>query len=94
MTKQLKEKQNVFFRIAVAALLVWVIVSLLQLQIEIGEKRSALADLNAQILTQQRINEELADENANDELYLEQQARNKGLAKPGESIYKEVPGNG
>ena len=94
MTKQLKEKQNVFFRIAVAALLVWVIVSLLQLQLEISEKRTALADLNTQILTQKRINEELADENANDELYLEQQARNKGLAKPGESIYKEVPGNG
>ncbi|MBQ3093569.1 MAG: septum formation initiator family protein [Clostridia bacterium] len=94
MTKQLKDKQNVFFRIAVAALLVWVIVSLLQLQIEIREKRSALADLNTQILTQKRINEELADENANDELYLEQQARDKGLAKPGESIYKEVPGNG
>lgn len=93
MKTGLKEKQNIVFRIAVAALLVWVIVSLFQLQIEISDKRAALADLNAQIVAQQRINEELEGENANDEQYLEQQARNKGLAKPGEIIYKEIPGN-
>lgn len=89
----LKEKQSVFFRIALAVLLIWLIVSLVQLQIEISAKASELTDLQTQIAVQTRINEELATESANDEIYLEQQARNKGLAKPGESIYKEIPGN-
>ncbi len=93
MRTEFKEKQNIVFRVAVAALLVWVIVSLFQLQIDIKDKRSALDDLRAQIVAQQRINEELEGENADDAEYLEQQARNKGLAKPGEIIYKEIPGN-
>lgn len=93
MKSTLKNKQSVFFRIALAALLVWVIVSLLQLQIEIKDKRHDLADLNAQIVAQERLNEDLENDSANEDLYLEQQARNKGLAKPGEIIFKEVPGN-
>lgn len=93
MKTKLKDKQNVFFRIALAALLVWVIVSLLQLQIEINGKRDDLADIQAQIVAQERINEDLANDSVNEDLYLEQQARNKGLAKPGEIIFKEVPGN-
>ncbi len=88
-----KEKQAIFFRIALAVLLIWLIVSLVQLQIEISAKASELTDLQTQIAVQTRINEELATESANDDIYLEQQARNKGLAKPGESIYKEIPGN-
>lgn len=93
MKIKLKEKQNIFFRIAVAALLVWVIVSLVQIRIELGEKQAFYFDLEEQILAQQRINEELASESANDEFYLEQQAHDKGFYKPGESVYKEVPGN-
>ncbi len=93
MKIKLKEKQGVFLRIALIALLIWFLISVLQLRIEIGDKQAALAELTAQINTQQRINEELEGENANDDLYLEQHARDNGLAKPGESIYKEVPGN-
>ncbi len=93
MKPRLKDKQSVFFRIALAALLVWVVVSLLQLQVEINGKRDDLADIQMQIVTQERINEDLANDSENEELYLEQQARNKGLAKPGEIIFKEVPGN-
>lgn len=93
MKTEFKEKQSIVFRIAVAALLVWVIISLFQLQIDIKDKRAALSELQAQIVAQQRINEELEGENADDAEYLEQQARNKGLAKPGEIIYKEIPGN-
>ena len=93
MRAEFKEKQSIVFRVAVAALLVWVIISLFQLQIDIKGKRSELSDLQAQIVAQQRINEELEGENADDAEYLEQQARNKGLAKPGEIIYKEIPGN-
>ncbi len=93
MKTQLKDKQSVFFRIALAALLVWVIVSLLQLQIEINDKRNDLADIQMQIVAQERINEDIASDSENEDLYLEQQARNKGLAKPGEIIFKEVPGN-
>ncbi len=93
MKPKLKNNQNIVFRIAVAALLVWVIVSLFQLRIDINDKHAALDDLRAQIVAQQRINDELEGKNADDEEYLEQQARNKGLAKPGEIIYKEIPGN-
>ena len=93
MKTKLKSNQNIMFRVAVAALLVWVIVSLFQLRIDIKDKHAALSDLQAQIVSQQRINDELEGKNADDEDYLEQQARNKGLAKPGEIIYKEIPGN-
>ncbi len=93
MKPQLKDKQSVSFRIALAALLVWVIVSLLQLQIEINDKRNDLADIQMQIVAQERINEDITSDSENEDLYLEQQARNKGLAKPGEIIFKEVPGN-
>lgn len=93
MKTNLTNKQGVFFRIALAALLVWVIVTLLQSQIEIREKRDDLADINAQIIAQEHINEDLENDAENEDLYLEQQARNKGLAKPGEIIFKEVPGN-
>ena len=93
MKTNFKDRQSIVFRVAVAALLVWIIVSLFQLQIDIKEKRTALDDLQTQIVAQQHINEELEGENADDAEYLEQQARNKGLAKPGEIIYKEIPGN-
>lgn len=93
MKTKLGKKQNIFLRIALAAFLAWMVISLVQLQIDIGSKRSVLDDLNTQIANQQRTNEELANENANDDLYLDQQARDRGLAKPGESIYKEVPGS-
>ncbi len=93
MKNVFKEKQNLIFRIAVAALLVWVLVSLFQLQIEIRDKQADLNDLQAQITAQQRINEELETKTANDDEYLEQQARNKDLAKPGDLVFKEIPGN-
>ena len=93
MKNAFKEKQNIIFRIAVAALLVWVLVSLFQLQIEIQDKRNDLNDLQAQITARQLENKELEGKNASDADYLEQQARNKGLAKPGDIIFKEIPGN-
>ena len=93
MKNAFKEKQNIIFRIAVAALLVWVLVSLFQLQIEIQDKKHDLSELQAQVVARQRDNEALEGKNADDADYLEQQARNKGLAKPGDIIFKEIPGN-
>ena len=92
MKAKQQKKQNIIFKIALGIFFVWMIISLLQLQQEKNNKSTVLAELDAQITSASRLNEELQNDTTNDELYLELQARNKGLAKPGESIYKEVPG--
>lgn len=97
MKIQLKEKQNLFFRIALAAALVFVIVSALQVKSERDIGYDKLEELEIRIVNQQRINDELLEKTAGDGTYLEQlleqQAHNKGYYRPGEIVYKEVPGN-
>ncbi len=93
MKTKVKKKHSVILTVALIVLAVWMVISLIQLHTDISDKQTVLADINTQIANQQRANDELASENANDDLYLDQQAHDKGLAKPGESIYKEVPGN-
>ena len=39
------------------------------------------------------INEDLENKTQNSEEYLEQQARENGMARPGEQIYQEIPGD-
>ena len=52
-----------------------------------------LRELDAQILSARQINEDLRYRLENPNVYLEQQARKQGLARPGETIVVEVPGD-
>ncbi len=88
-----KKHKSLLLRAALITFAVYIVLSIIQLQVDIGAKRAALNDINTQIAAQQRTNEELEDANADSDMYLEQQAHDRGLAKPGESIYKEAPGS-
>ncbi len=89
MKNKFKEKQGVFFRIALAALLIWCTVSLLQLRVEIAQIR---AEVETQTATNEQdsadieAREEDLKNDDNRELY----AYDKGYIRPGETVYKEV----
>ncbi len=65
MSIQLKKKQKLFFRIALAALLVWIVIMLLDHTIETVRAGSDVSALEEQIEIQRQINEQLEMENAN-----------------------------
>ncbi|MBQ4617690.1 MAG: hypothetical protein IJB27_04875 [Clostridia bacterium] len=97
MKTKFKDKQNIIFRIALAAALVFVAVSALQTKNDLDTDYEALADLEIRCHNQQRVNDELAAQNADSGSYLyqllEQAAHNKGYYRPGELVFKEVPGH-
>lgn len=84
-------KKSLLLRIALLALSVYVVISLVQLQLQLNEGRQRLDDLNAQLDKQLDTNVVLQDKLNSYEEYLEQQARKQGLAKPGETILVEIP---
>ena len=88
-----RKKKSIFLRIALAAFSVYVVVMLVQLQLEINQKQKRIDELDAAISKQTTQNEDLQYQNDNYETYLENKAREEGMARPGETIYKEVPGN-
>lgn len=65
MSVQLKKKQRLFFRIALAALLVWIVIMLLDHTIDTVKAGSGVSALQEQINAQKQINEQLEIENAN-----------------------------
>ena len=85
------KKKSLLLRIALLALSVYVVVSLVQLQLQLDESQRRLDELNDQVHEQENINLILEDKLENSEEYLEQQARKQGMAKPGETILVEIP---
>ncbi len=85
------KKKSLLIRLAVLALSVYVVVSLVQLQLQLNEGQARLDDLNSQLDEQLNTNVVLEDKLAAYEEYLEQQARKQGMAKPGETILVEIP---
>ena len=86
-----KKKKSIFLRIALLAFSVYVVVTLVQLQLEIRDRREELSTKASEIERQRRVNEDL--ENQNTDEALDQQARENGKARPGEQIYQEIPGD-
>ena len=78
--------------VALTVFAVYVVVVLTQLQLELNERRAALEEIDQRIAEQQRENEDLTDKLNNYEKYLEEQVRERGLARPGEIIFQEIPG--
>lgn len=94
MKRTEKKKGNFLFKMALVVVSCYFLVMLVQLHLEIAERREQLDKLQAGIDYQAQINEDMQAMRDNYESYLEQQAREQGLALPGETIFKEAPGNG
>ncbi len=87
-----RPRRNRMMAIALTVFAVYVVVVLTQLQLELNERRAALDEIDRQIVEQQRVNEDLTDKLNNYEKYLEEQVRQRGLARPGEIVFQEIPG--
>lgn len=87
-----RRKKSIFLRIALAAFSIYVVITLVQLQLEISEKQKKIEELAATIDLFQKENGELENLNRNYEESLERKAREQGMARPGETIYIEIPG--
>ena len=91
-TRTRKRKKSMILRVAIVAFSVYVVVSIVQVQLQLNSAQNKLDKLDSQIRAQEEVNKVL-QERADGELdeYLEQQARKNGMAKPGESIFIEIP---
>ncbi len=85
------KRKSVAVRIALLALIVYAVVSLIQLQLQLDEGQRLLDDVNGRVADQLTLNADLQDQIDNYETYLEQQARKQGMAKPGETVLIEIP---
>ena len=89
--KARKKKKSIFLRVALLAFSVYVLVSLVQLQMDIQKRQQQLDDINEQIRVQTSLNEDVQNKTDHYERYLEEKSREQGMARPGETIYKEIP---
>ena len=93
--KKVKSKKNILIRVALAFLCLYAIVMLINVQIEISEKKSEIAEIEKQIALQQIANQKMKDALENDDPdYIEQAARNElDYAKPGEKVFVDISGD-
>ena len=87
-----KKRKSIFLRIALLAFSLYVIITLVQLQMEIGNKKKQLDAVQENILLQQQLNGDLKSKLENPDEYIEQEARDQNMVKPGEIVMQEVPG--
>lgn len=81
-----RKKKSIFLRIALAAFSIYVVVMLIQLQLEISNRQKKIAEINAASEQLNKEIEELKHKNENPEDYLEEKAR-ENMARQGETIY-------
>lgn len=84
-------KKNVFLRVALVALVVYIAASLIGLQLELNEGEKKLAELSRQEQALSAQIDLLEGYKIDTNEHLEQRAREQGLSKPGESVYFVVP---
>lgn len=89
--KTAKRNKNIILRVAIVAFTVYVVVSMVQLQLQLSNAQERLDKLNEQTAKQVEVNEVLQDQIDNSDAYKEQQARKQGMARPGETILVEIP---
>ena len=87
-----KKRGSIVLRVSVVAFSAYMLVMLAQLRLQIGERQKQIDDLQDSIQYQQQQNEDMQSKSDNYQVYLEQHAREQGMAVPGESIYKEAQG--
>ena len=86
-----KRKKSIVLRVAIVAFTVYVVVSMVQLQLQLNTAQEKLDKLNEQTAAQEELNAALQAQKENAAKYLEEQARKQGMAKPGETILVEIP---
>ena len=89
----MKLKQAGFLtKVVILALLIYMAISLLDMQNQLQETRALKEALEKQIASQQIENQRLADAvaNSDDPAMMEQVAREKGYVKQGEVLYIDV----
>ena len=94
--KSRKKRVNRLFGIAVAALVIYLVVSSIVLQVDISTYKTKLNDLNQQCEEQKIENKELEArvEEGADEEYIIRTAREKlGLIFPDEQVFYNASGN-
>ena len=89
--KVAKKKKSVILRVALLAFSVYVIVSMVQLQLQLNRGQEKLDDIKTRYTEAKENNIALQDKLDGYEEYLEQQARKQGLVKPGETVFVEIP---
>lgn len=90
-----KPRKSLIMRIAVFAFIVYIAVTLINFQLEIGRQKAKLADIQAQSQQQLGKNAEIQRVlSESDKQYMESVARDKlGYALPGERVFENVSGN-
>lgn len=90
-----KQRKSLILRFAVFAFIVYIAVTLINLQLQISKSRATLATTNAQLQQQQDKNAEIQRVLAEDDNKSKESiARDKlGYAKPDERIYINASGN-
>ena len=89
--KVVKRKKNIFLRIALLAAAIYAVVSVVQLQLQLEQKQQELSEKVALTEQAKAENAQLQDQLDNSESYLEQEAREQGMMRPGESVFFEIP---
>lgn len=93
--KQKTKLSTLASRLGIGFLCLYLIVSLVSVQIDIVTKQQQLNNINQQVSTQQASNEELRRtlETDNEAAYMERLARDRlGYALPGERIFVDMSG--
>ena len=92
--KKRKLKRSALLRISLIAFLIYVVATLIGLQIQINQKQTELENLQQQIMIKEITNlTSGADLESGNDDYIEQIAREKlDYAKPGERIFINISG--
>ncbi|MCL2884218.1 MAG: hypothetical protein FWF49_01860 [Oscillospiraceae bacterium] len=90
--KQTKKRRNLILRIAVLLLVVYVGITLIQLQGDVNAQKQKQAALDAAIAEQALMVSDMQEKVSNPQEYLEQKALEAGNAAPGSQVYKESTG--
>lgn len=99
VVKKSKSKKHIFFRLAVLAFVAYVVVVLINQQVQIRAKQRELEALNEQIVIQDIKNTDIKRVLNSDEEevkdYIERAARdgNLNLTYPGERVFINIAGN-
>lgn len=87
-----KKKSNWAVRLVLVAVAAFLFLKLVQLHVQMEEKQQLIDQMNDSITKQALINEDLGEQIANAEEYLERQANEAGLCLPGQQIYQNAAG--
>lgn len=86
-----RKKKSVLLRIALLALAVYIVASLVRLRIELDAREQVKAEVLSGVEAKKDQIALLNDKLSNADSDVEQAVRDQNMAKPGETIFVEVP---